>query len=130
MEILIGILVVIFIFVAGGTFLASKYKKGDSHADEIIAPPSDCCGAHEVCELDLQKKLSDEIEYFDDEELDRFKEKTPSNYSDEEIEEIRDVLYTLQPNDIKPWLESIEKRQICIPEILQQEARQLLSEAS
>ena len=62
------------------------------------------------CELDLQKKLSDEIVYFDDEELDRFKEKTPSNYTDEEIEEIRDVLYTLQPNDIKPWLESIDKR--------------------
>lgn len=51
-------------------------------------------------------------------------------YKDEEIDEIRDVLYTLQPNDIKPWLKSNKKRHILIPEILQEKARQLLAEAS
>jgi hypothetical protein len=132
MGIFIGILFVVFLLIAGGSYIASMFRKHKEVEDDqkVTARPSGCCGSHEVCESDILKLTSDEIIYFEDEELDRFKEVVPDLYKSEDIEEFRDVLYTLLPDDIMPWLESIEKRHILLPGILQQEARQLLSEAS
>ena len=77
MVVLIGLLVGFFILIGGGTFLASKFKKETAPEKEKkgVVIPSDCCGAHEVCEADHLHLPSDEIIYFDDEELDRFKQK-------------------------------------------------------
>ena len=48
--------------------------------DEVDIPPTlnpadmECCGQHEVCEKEsLLAALSRQIEYYDDEELDRFR---------------------------------------------------------
>ena len=45
-----------------------------------------CCGQHEVCEKDLLR-VGEDIEYYEDEELDRFRGQT--SYSEEEVEELR-----------------------------------------
>jgi hypothetical protein len=50
-------------------------------------------------------------------------------YSDNQIEEFRDVLYTLKPNEIRKWLISINRRNIVLPAIIQEEARDLLANA-
>lgn len=93
----------------------------------MFLPDEECCGAHEVCEVDL-KKLSEEIVYFEDEELDVFRELSDNSYQDEAIEQFREVLYTLQKDEINDWLHSLELRKIAIPDILKPEVRMLLAD--
>ena len=77
---------------------------------------SDCCGAHEICEFDEADVNEEIITYFDDEELDELRN------------DLREVLYTLRTEEIGKWLISIGRRHIHLPAILQQEARQLMTE--
>lgn len=118
--------------VAGLVLLIRANKKDKTATNESEEPrtvPSDCCGAHEICEFDLTKMDESIIEYFDDEELDQYKNIPPNSYTDEQIEQFREVLYTLQAHEIKKWLLSIERRHIQLPEILNSEARMLMAEA-
>ncbi len=95
--------------------------------EPLVLPDEECCGAHEVCEVDL-KKLSEEIVYFEDEELDAFRQIDSNHYNDDEIEQFREVLYTLKKREINDWLHSLELRKIAIPEILKPEVRMILAE--
>ena len=131
MEILIGSIVFLFLLLIIGTLLASKFKRKEvqeEKAEPAREIPSECCGAHEVCEFDELFTKSTEIVYFDDEELDRFQGKNSSDYSDEQIDEFRDILYTLHSKEINSWLKSIEIRSIQLPSILHPEARQLIAD--
>lgn len=101
--------------------------KGEQQKEPLVLPDEECCGAHEICEVDLQK-LSEEIIYFEDEELDAFSETADDNYTDDAIEQFREVLYTLKKNEINDWLHSLELRKITIPDILKPEVRMLLSD--
>lgn len=78
----------------------------------------ECCGRHLVC--DKREPLSEPL-YFDDEELDRFSGREPSDYSPEEVEEFRQVLYTLLPADVYPWGASLTVRDIALPAELRDE---------
>ena len=69
----------------------------------------------------VRKKITEKIDYFDDEELDRFRGIPSDTYKDEEIDLFREVLYTLRPEEINDWLISLEKREIEIPDVLKQE---------
>ena len=56
---------------------------------------AECCGQHEICEKEsLLAAVSKKVEYYDDEELDRFRGHSSDGYSEEEIEEFREVMYT------------------------------------
>ena len=131
MLVLLGIIICLFVLLAAGTWIANvlKEKKNSVEEEKPVEVPLDCCGAHEVCDLDDMIKNIDEIIYYDDEELDRFKTIQPNEYEDNQIDEFRDVLYTLQGHEIKKWLLSIQRREIQLPSILQQEAVQLMAEA-
>ena len=60
-----------------------------------------CCGAHEICEKEsLLAAVSKNIEYYDDEELDRFKGYSSNSYSSGEVQEFADVLYTLRSEEV------------------------------
>lgn len=90
----------------------------------------ECCGMHITCEKDsLLTSVSPEIVYYDDEELDRFRGRTPDNYTDEEIEEFRGVLLTLLPHDIAGWGRSIQLRGIELPEAVRDELLLIVAEA-
>lgn len=106
-----GLLIIVALFT---------YRHNDT-PEEVIAPPTECCGAHAVCEKGL-KKADSHIEYFEDEELDRYKRIPANCYTDDQIENFREVLYTLRSEEIEDWLISLEKREINLPEILRQEA--------
>lgn len=101
-------------------------KKNDETHLPVVLPDEECCGAHEICEVNL-KKISEEIVYFEDEELDTFREIPDDSYQDEAIEQFREVLYTLQQNEISDWLHSLELRKIAIPDVLKPEVRMLLA---
>lgn len=80
-----------------------------------------CCGMHTVCEKTNLSPLTGEIVYYDDEELDRFAGKDPKDYTAEEIEEFRDVLLTLLPEDVAGWSRSLQVRGINLPTDVREE---------
>lgn len=85
---------------------------------------------HVTCEKDsLLAEVSPEVEYFDDEELDRFAGRGEDSYTSEEIEEFRDVLLTLLPTDIAPWARSIQLRGITLPPEVREELLMIVAEA-
>ena len=88
-----------------------------------------CCGQHLVCEKTSLTINSDEIIYYDDEELDRFAGRTPESYSSEETEEFRDVMMTLLPQDVAGWARSITLRHIQLPAEVKDELFLLVEEA-
>ncbi|MEZ5105917.1 MAG: hypothetical protein R2757_15565 [Draconibacterium sp.] len=130
MEIFFGIAVGLFL-VAGIFILVRVNKKRENTevVQKVSTPAVGCCGAHEVCDFDEIKADSTIIEYYDDEELDEYKNKDEKAYSDSEIDQFRDVLYTLNQHEIRHWLLSIERREINLPAILKTEARTLMAEA-
>lgn len=108
---------------AGGEVPANENEPG---AD---APETEeCCGMHLVCEKDTLSPFTDEVVYYDDEELDRFAGREPSSYTAEEEEEFRDVLMTLLPSDIPGWARSITVRGIELPYDLRDELLILINE--
>ena len=84
-----------------------------------------CCGLHEVCEKDSLRALED-IDYYEDEELDRFRGRTA--YSEEEIEEFREVLYTMRTDEVAGWMKSLELRQVNLPDELKDEVLLIIGE--
>ena len=99
-----------------------------SEAESLAEEEEECCGEHEVCEKGkIKRALRTDIEYFDDEELDRFRGTAPDEYDDEAIEEFREVLYTMDPREVDDWLKSLELREVALPDALKDEVFMLLS---
>ena len=94
-----------------GVDTTSPAAGGDSSSDD-----GECCGMHITCEKDsLLAAVSETIEYFDDEELDRFRGRNAESYTESETEEFRDILLTLLPDDIAGWARSLQLRSIELP---------------
>ena len=130
MEITIGVILGLFVAIAIVVLVLENRKRAkvSEGEEKHSAPALDCCGAHEVCEFDEIKMDESRIEYYDDEELDRYKNIPSNSYTDEQIDEFREVLFTLKTHEIRYWLLSIERRKINLPSILQEEARMLMAE--
>lgn len=85
----------------------------------VEAAEAGCCGQHEVCEKDsLLAAVSKEIEYYDDEELDRFATRESDSYTDAEIEEFDEVFSTLRSEEVAGWVRSLQLRGINLPDAL------------
>jgi hypothetical protein len=116
MIILITSLIVIVLIA----FLVTRFSK--TSVDEgIVEPQEECCGAHEVCETDLIDKLEGKIVYFDDYELDEYKNFEDKDYTDEQIDAFREILCSLQAKEIEEWVRSLELRGIILPSIIKSE---------
>nr|WP_320120097.1 hypothetical protein [uncultured Marinifilum sp.] len=103
-----------------GQYLRSK--KGISEDIEDSSEPlEECCGAHEICETDLLNKLSEEIIYYEDEDLDAYKNFEENDYNDEQIDEFREVLYSLKEKEIDGWIKSLDLRKIEMPSVIKSE---------
>ena len=83
---------------------------------------------HTVCEKTNLSPVTGEIVYYDDEELDRFAGREADDYSDEEIEEFRDVLMTLLPEDVAGWSRSVQVRGITLPAPIRDELLLIVSD--
>lgn len=131
-----GALIILFVTVAVGLVLYVydlRYRR--AHPDSSLDSGEEgrnggatekahgeiCCGRHLVCDRQLSPEIGEKAEYYDDEELDRLAGKSPDLYSSEEIEEIRDVMLTLRPEDVAGWVRSIQIRGIGLPEQLRDE---------
>ena len=88
-----------------------------------------CCGAHEICEKEsLLAAVSKDIEYYDDEELDRFKGYSSNSYSSGEVQEFADVLYTLRSEEVAGWVRSLQLREIELLDQLKDEIVMIVGE--
>lgn len=97
-----------------------------------ITTPTDsevCCGMHAVCEKQLLSPVSPDYEYFDDEELDEFRGREADSYTAEEVENFRDVLLTLAPEEVPAWSKSIQLRGITLPGEVRDELLLIVSES-
>ncbi len=118
----IGVLIVLALFAAITT-LFTKKKEGEP---DVIMPTSgdcsSCDGTDDKCEqVCMMEAATREIEYYDDEELDRFRGRQSNQYTDEEAEEFANILYTMQPQEAKGWNRSLILREINVPNQIKDE---------
>ena len=102
-------------------------EEAEKARQEAIAK-GECCGQHAVCERETLINTQIKAEYYDDEELDRFRHREPSSYTDEEISEFEDVFSTLKEYDVNGWLKSLQIREIALPDSIRDEAILILQE--
>lgn len=86
-----------------------------------------CCGQHEVCEK-TRFLTQPDIEYYEDEELDRFRGRSSNDYTLEETEEFREVLLTMRPNEVTGWLQSLQMRGIELPDGIKDDVLMIMDE--
>lgn len=118
----IGALIVLALFAAITT-LFTKKKEGEP---DVVMPTSGACsscdGTDDKCEqVCMMEAATREIEYYDDEELDRFRGRQSNQYTDEEAEEFANILYTMQPQEAKGWNRSLILREINVPNQIKDE---------
>jgi hypothetical protein len=107
--------------------LHKKVERGELDKMPEVKMVTDCgadtCAVEEggLCELDCILNSSKDIEYYDDEELDRFKGKDSDTYSEEDEEEFRNIFETMRPNDVPGWVRSLQLREITLPDGLKDE---------
>jgi hypothetical protein len=115
--------------------LAKKLANGEIKEMPEVKMVLDC-GADscdldngESCGLDCMTPIiKQNIDYYDDEELDAYKGKPSDQYTDEEVEEFRNVFYTMQEDDVPGWVKSLRQRELEIPDSLKDEVLLVLRE--
>ena len=116
---IIGLIILAGIAMAVGVLhnrqIQKKIESGElKTAPEIVEADAECCGQHEICEKEsLLAAVSKKIEYYDDEELDRFRGRPSNGYNEEEVEEFREIMYT--------WSRSLQLRGVELPDELKDE---------
>ena len=110
--------------------LQKKIEKGElDRMPEVKEVDVECCGQHEVCERDsLLAAVSKKIEYYDDEELDKYIGTAPDAYTPEQEDEFRDVFYTMQDTDVAGWVRSLQLRGIALPDNIKDEVFLIVGE--
>ena len=121
------LLIALFVLavIAAAIGLLSRDKEGEV----VKAEPScaTCSGDDARCEQDCMLEAAvKEIEYYDDEHLDKYAGRSSDSYTDEEIEEFEEVMYPLQPEDVAGWNRSLILRNVNIPDCLKDELIALL----
>ena len=126
--IFLGIIVFFFIALIINNYV--QKKRGNTQERETPDPlfklpkmqEEECCGKYETCEKDsLIAAFASQAEYFDDEELDRFANKPSDSYTAEEVDEFREVFYTVLDEEKPRWIRSLSMRLIAVPDEMKDE---------
>lgn len=90
---------------------------------------NECCGQHEVCEKEsLLAAVSKDIEYYNDEELDRFRNRREDSFTPEETDEFREILYTMRDDEVAGWVRSLQLRGVPLPDAIKDEVFLIVGE--
>ena len=131
---IISLVVVVAVAAVAGLWrnrkLHQQMERGEIQAMPEVKPvDSECCGQHEVCEKEsLLAAVSRGVEYYDDEELDRYIGTPPEAYTAEQEEEFSDVLYTMRDEEVAGWVRSLQLRGIALPEGVKDEVFLIIGE--
>ena len=89
-----------------------------------------CSGSGPRCEQVCVMEASVKgIEYYADEELDVYRGRPSDAYTDAEVEEFSEILYTMRPEEVKGWNRSLILRGINMPDGIKDEYIALASSA-
>ena len=106
-----------------------KLNQDQQEQPEPAVPAGECCGKHVVCE---KQKLAEArmraAQYFDDEDLDKYIGRKPDQYTDQEVEEFRYVMYTMRQDEVREWMECLQARDIELPDELKEECYSMMNE--
>ena len=67
-------------------------------------------------------------EYYDDEELDAYRGRPSDEYTNEEVEQFQEVLYTMKSDEVAGWVRSLQLRGINLPDDLKDEVFMIVGE--
>ena len=130
-SLLLLTLVAMLLGVLQNRMIRNKINKGelDELPDIQQIEDMECCGQHEMCEKEsLLAAVSKQIEYYDDEELDAFRGIQSDSYTLEQIEQFRDVLYTMKDTDVAGWVRSLMLRSVELPDEMKDEVFLIVGE--
>ena len=131
------IMLVVLAFVGLVLYLFDRTVPADATKPKKTTPrppvtgcTDESCALHDACPTQqlLQGVCSEKVIYYEDEELNAFKGRAADSYSDADIEQFREVLYTLRQEEIMPWYRSLKRRGILLPEGVLRELVSLASE--
>lgn len=120
---------ILFLIALALLGVAAYFLRGRAQESPAHQRPAGCCGQHAVCEKEsLLAAMSKDIEYYDDEHLDRFRCTRPEDYTDAETEEFREVLSSMLPSDVAGWVRSLQLRSIDLPTEIREEVIMIVEE--
>ena len=125
--IIIIILVILLILLVGVAFFVRRINK-QTPEQPPVEIADDCCGSHAVCERDSLLSQTDQIIYFDDEELDTLRGIPCEEFTNEQTAMLENVFYTLREQDVAGWIRSIQLRNIDLPEDIRDQALLIVAE--
>ena len=111
--------------------IRKKIERGELEEFPDIKQIEDmeCCGQHQTCEKEsLLAAVSKQIEYYDDEELDAYRGVPGDGYTPEQVEQFRDVLYTMKEVEVAGWVRSLQLRAVELPDELKDEVFLIVGE--
>ena len=124
-----AVLLLMFVLFYLDRWNKTRGLREDEQPEQPEVPSGECCGKHAVCE---KQKLAEarlrSAQYFDDEDLDRFKGRSSDGYTDQEVEEFRYVMYTMQQEEVREWMECLQAREIELPDELKEECYSMMNE--
>ncbi|MCF0245005.1 MAG: hypothetical protein HUK06_09535 [Bacteroidaceae bacterium] len=124
------------VVIAIATYILRRYMESEGvkkrlkmNDDKPVASDCGTCdGTNSKCEQEcMMEAATKDIVYFDDEELDRFARRPSDQYTDEEADEFREVLYSMMTDEVKEWNRSLVLRGINVPDQIKDELLMLLS---
>ena len=125
--VIIIILIILLILLVGVSLFVRRINK-QTPEQPPVEIADDCCGSHAVCERDSLLSQTDQIIYFDDEELDTLRGIPCSDYTDAQISMLENVFYTLREQDVSGWIRSLQLRNIDLPLDIRDQALLIVAE--
>lgn len=123
---IVVLVVLVVILTLAGLYI--RKVNSETPEPETKTIPDDCCGAHAVCERDSLLTKTDEIIYFDDEELDEIAGIPSEEMTEAQRKMIEDVFFTLREQDVAGWIRSTQLRNINLPDDIREQALFIVSE--
>lgn len=96
--------------------------------DEPTEGEGECCGLHITCEKDSLSPFTTEAEYYDDEELDRFRGRGADEYTPDEADEFRQIMLTMRVDEIAGWVRALQVRAVTLPAEIRDEVLLIVAE--
>lgn len=136
---IVWILLLSLVVLAAIAFAASKFihhspedSTSDAVGEESSNAHSSLCDSQCLdgsCSVEcLLQKPTDKIVYFNDEELDEYKDRASTDYQADEVEQFREVLYTMEEKEVPEWLSSLKLRKIELPDEMKDEVIIIIQE--
>ena len=124
MTVVIVLLLCLVVLGVAAAFANRLFSRNSEEPDTIVTKTTcDTCNGQDTrCEQEcMLEAATKDIEYYDDEELDRFRGRPSDCFTDEEAELFREILYSMPLGEAKGWNRSLILRGINVPDQIKDE---------